>query len=115
MSTLGSLDVLDDVAGASLDRLTELATRLFQAPVSFVSLVETNRQRLISRQGLDVAETDIEQSICAHTIGSNGVMVVNDLALDERFISNPRVVDPPRLRFYAGSPLVAKNGVAIGA
>ncbi|WP_313204055.1 MULTISPECIES: sensor domain-containing phosphodiesterase [Stenotrophomonas] len=115
MSTLGSLDVLDDVASSSLDRLTELATRLFQSQVAFVSLVETDRQRMIARQGLDVAEMQIEHSICAHTIRSADGMVVPDLRVDPRFAGNPLVVEPPHLRFYAGAPLVAKNGVAIGA
>ena len=63
MSTLGSLDALDDVVSSSLDRLTELAARLFQSDVAFVSLVETDRQRMIARQGLDIAEMRIEHSI----------------------------------------------------
>ncbi|MDI9272075.1 GGDEF and EAL domain-containing protein [Stenotrophomonas sp. PFBMAA-4] len=115
MSTLGSLDALDDVVSSSLDRLTELATRLFQTEVAFVSLVETNRQRMIARQGLEPGEMQIEHSICAHTIRSADGLVVADLRADPRFAGNPLVVDPPHLRFYAGAPLVAKNGVAIGA
>ena len=115
MSTLGSLDVLDDVAGASLDRLTDLAARTFRAPVALVSLIEVDRQRLISRQGLAVAESHIRDSICAHTIGSTAGLVINDLALDPRFSSLPLVAGPPHLRFYAGTPLVAANGVPIGA
>ncbi|WP_246161257.1 bifunctional diguanylate cyclase/phosphodiesterase [Stenotrophomonas cyclobalanopsidis] len=115
MSTLGSLDALDEVVSSSLDRLTELATRLFQTDVAFVSLVETDRQRMIARQGLDVAEMQIEHSICAHTIRSAEGMVVADLRADPRFTGNPLVVKPPHLRFYAGAPLLAKNGVAIGA
>lgn len=115
MSTLGSLDALDDVVSSSLDRLTELAARLFQSDVAFVSLVETDRQRMIARQGLDIAEMRIEHSICAHTIRSANGMVVPDLRSDPRFAGNPLVVEPPHLRFYAGAPLVAKNGIAIGA
>lgn len=115
MSTLGSLDALDDVVSSSLDRLTELAARLFQSDVAFVSLVETDRQRMIARQGLDIAEMRIEHSICAHTIRSANGTVVPDLRSDPRFAGNPLVVEPPHLRFYAGAPLVAKNGIAIGA
>lgn len=115
MSTLGSLDALDDVVSSSLDRLTELAARLFQSDVAFVSLVETDRQRMIARQGLDIAEMRIEHSICAHTIRSANGTLVPDLRSDPRFAGNPLVVEPPHLRFYAGAPLVAKNGIAIGA
>ncbi|HBS54841.1 MAG TPA: sensor domain-containing phosphodiesterase [Stenotrophomonas sp.] len=115
MSTLVSLDVLDDVAGATLDRLTDLAARTFHAPVAFVSLIEVDRQRLIARKGLSSAGSHIRDSICAHTIGSTAGLVINDLALDPRFSSLPLVAGPPHLRFYAGTPLIAANGVAIGA
>lgn len=115
MSTLGSLDVLDDVAGASLDRLTDLAARTFHAPVAFVSLIEVDRQRLISRKGLAMGDSHIRDSICAHTIGSAAGLVVNDLTVDPRFSSLPLVAGPPHLRFYAGTPLIAGNGVPIGA
>jgi len=115
MSTLGSLNALNDVTGASLDRLTELATHTFRAPVAFVSLVEVDRQRLIARKGLPMSEMNIRDSICAHTIGSAEVMVVPDLRRDPRFASNPLVTGDPHLKFYAGAPLIAQNGTAIGA
>lgn len=115
MAALGSLNALDDVSGASLDRLTELASHAFQAPVAFVSLVEADRQRLVSRKGLPMAQMHIRDSICAYTIGSTEVMVVPDLRLDARFASNPLVTASPHLQFYAGAPLFTKNGVAIGA
>lgn len=115
MAVLGAMHVLDSESGPSLDRITSLAAFAFGAPVAFVSILESDKQRFISRIGLPVAETDIRMSICAHAIACRDVMVVPDLLADERFKSNPLVVAPPHLRFYAGAPLVAKNGVAIGA
>ncbi len=112
---VNALQVLDAAAGASLDRITRLAARTFHAPVALVSIVDTRMQHFISRVGLDLEGTEIRSSICSHTITSPGVLVVPDLAADERFRDNPLVVGPPGLRFYAGAPLVAKNGVAIGA
>jgi len=115
MAVLGTMHVLDSESGASLDRITALAAFAFGAPVAFVSIVGEDKQRFISRIGLPVAETDIRVSVCAHAIACNEVMVVPDLRQDPRFQRNPLVVAPPHLRFYAGAPLVAKNGVAIGA
>lgn len=115
LSALGSLDALDTAAGASLDRLTILTAYTFQTPVAFVSMIEVDKQKLISRLGLPISESGIHDSICSQTIGSKEVMVVSDLREDERFKSNILVVKPPYLRFYAGAPLIAQNGIALGA
>lgn len=115
MTAVGALQVLDAAAGASLDRLTELAAYTFGTPIALVSIIGVDTQRFISKVGLQISGIDIRASICSHTITSPGVMVVPDLSTDPRFAANPLVSGPPFLRFYAGAPLVAKNGVAIGA
>ena len=92
LTALSSLQALDKAAGVSLDRLTELTAYTFSAPVAFVSMIEVDKQKLISRLGLPMAETNIRESICSHTIGSNQVMVVNDLTKDPRFLQNPLVI-----------------------
>lgn len=115
MTVVGALQVLDAAAGASLDRITRLAAFAFDAPVAFVSIIGVDTQRFISRVGLEITGTDIRSSICSYTITSPDVMVVEDLGADPRFVENALVCGPPHLRFYAGAPLIAKNGVAIGA
>lgn len=107
---------LDGLASVpALDRLTALAGYTFDAPVAFVSILGDVEQRFLSRIGLPMAQTDIRASICAHAVTSEGVLVVPDLQQDSRFRDNPLVTHSPHLRFYAGAPLVAKNGVPIGA
>ena len=115
LSTLAGLNALGDVSGAALDSLTELATHAFNVPVAFVSLLEVDRQRLVSRKGLDVTQTHIRDSICASAIGIAETLVIDDLRAHPRHASNPLVTGDAQLRFYAGTPLVARNGVAIGA
>ncbi|WP_406235759.1 EAL domain-containing protein [Isoptericola jiangsuensis] len=115
LSTLAGLNALGAVSGAALDNLTELATHAFNVPVAFVSLLEVDRQRLVSRKGLATTQTHIRDSICASTIGSADTLVIDDLRAHPRHASNPLVTGPAQLRFYAGAPLVARNGVAIGA
>jgi diguanylate cyclase (GGDEF)-like protein/PAS domain S-box-containing protein len=90
-----------------LDRLTRLATRLFNTPMALISVVEQERQVLVSRFGLDATETPREVSFCAHGLDPESeILVVPDAAADPRFAANPFVVGAPGVRFYAGAPLI---------
>jgi hypothetical protein len=44
LDALRDLDLLDTAESASFDRITRFASRLFQAPISVVSLTDRNRQ-----------------------------------------------------------------------
>ena len=115
MTTVSTLQALDAQAGASLDRITRLIAFSLRMPVAFVSIVGVENQRFVSRVGLQMASTDIRYSICSHAMESRDVFVVPDLAADDRFREHPLLTGPTRLCSYAGAPLIAKNGVPIGA
>ena len=51
---------------------------------------------------------------CAHTILSSDLLEVSDTHQDERFREHPLVTGAPRIRFYAGTPLVASDGCIFG-
>jgi GAF domain-containing protein len=83
--------------------------------MSAVSLVDAERQWFKARVGLRVAETTRDLAFCAHTIMDPAhLLVVNDATTDARFASNPLVTGDPGIRFYAGAPLVAPDGSAVG-
>jgi PAS domain S-box-containing protein len=114
LQVLFNLDILDTPAEERFDRLTRLASRLFNVPIALVSLVDANRQWFKSRQGLAVAQTDRSASFCSHAIQQDKVMVVEDALRDPRFVENPLVTGAPGIRFYAGSPLAAPDGTRVG-
>ena len=92
--------------GAGFDRLVSLAARLFNVPIALVSLVDDERQWFKARCGLDVEQTPRSISFCVYAILGDDVMVVPDATLDPRFAENPLVTGGPRIRFYAGAPLI---------
>ena len=76
LAALYRYNVLDTAEDAAFDRITEIAARLFQAPVAVVSFVDRDRQWFKSHFGLNIAETPRAASFCAHAILSDDVMVV---------------------------------------
>jgi phosphoribosyl 1,2-cyclic phosphodiesterase/CheY-like chemotaxis protein len=114
IASLRELRILDTEPEERFDRLTRLAAALFNVPIALVSLVDENRQWFKSCLGLNVKETSRDASFCAHVIYSREPMIVADTIHDERFADNPLVVGGPRIRFYAGYPLILHDGSCIG-
>jgi GAF domain-containing protein len=106
--------VLDTHAEKVFDDLTSLAAQICETPISLVSLVDEKRQWFKSRVGLEAKETPRSQAFCAHTINTDGVMVIPDSTLDQRFAANPLVTGEPHIRFYAGAPLKMDSGIVLG-
>lgn len=114
LAALRSYDILDTPAEAAFDRITRLAGRILDTPISLVSLVDAERQWFKSRRGLEATQTPRDISFCTHAITRDEVMVVADALQDPRFTDNPLVRGDPKIRFYAGAPLKTPAGHNIG-
>ena len=114
LKVLWQYEVLDTVPEELFDDLTELAARICEAPIAMISLVDEKRQWFKSRIGTDVRETSREVSFCSHAIRQSDLFIVPDATLDKRFARNPLVTSEPRIRFYAGAPLITPDGYALG-
>lgn len=116
LSKLKSLSILNSAPEERFDRLTRMAKRLFNVEIAVVSFVDADRQWFKSKACyLELAnETHRDISFCSHAILENGLFIVEDTHLDERFKDNPLVLGNPNIRFYAGYPIRMGGGSALG-
>lgn len=116
LARLHSYAVLDTPAEPSFDDITMLASHICNVPIALVNLIDSDRQWTKSSQGLDIHELPRQLSFCAHAIlQPEQIMEIPDARLDSRFADNPVVTGPQNIRFYAGAPLVTRDGFALGS
>lgn len=114
LAALRSYAILDTAPEMAYDDIVKVASMICDTPVALITLIDENRQWFKASVGLQVKETPREISFCHHAIRQNHVMEVVDATKDERFQNSPLVTGPLGIRFYAGAPLLDKNGMALG-
>lgn len=95
------------------DDIAALAAGASGLPLGFVSVIGEDEQIFKGAVGMDAERGDRGVAFCSHTILGFEPMHVPDALLDDRFKQNPLVVNDPRIRAYAGVPIVVE-GCAIG-
>lgn len=115
LRTLRDYGILDTDPDPRFDRITALACDHFQVPYSVVSLVDEDRLWFKSNCGFPVNEvTGDRDTFCSQAILDDKVLIVPDTMRDPRFAESPVVIGPPRVRFYAGAPLIVRPGIRLG-
>lgn len=115
VAALERLGILDSQTNEYFDGVTRLAMTVFDIPGAYISLVDRDRQWLKAAAGFCTPGDSREDSFCNHTIQATDVLVVEDMHEDPRFRDNPMVTGPDQIRFYAGAPMLTRDGFAIGA
>lgn len=113
-STLELYGILDTPREREFDEITEVAAAVCDVPIALVSLIDADRQWFKSAVGLGIAETTLDNSICAFALAGDDFLEITDTRLDPRTLANPFVVAEPHLRFYAGAVLRSPEGVPFG-
>lgn len=110
--TLKQLKILDTSPSEAFDRITRTACRLFDLPVSAVSLTDENRQWFKSRMGTELTEVPRHKSPCSDVSASCELTVIEDFLATDYYRDSPQA--ELGMRFYAGVPLKTRDGYTLG-
>lgn len=114
LAALRAYDILDTPRESDFDEIVMLASRICDAPISVINLIDETRQWFKAETGLGVRETPLDTSLCAHVILEDEFVEIPDTLADARMADNPLCLAEPGLRFYAGALLKSKGGYPIG-
>ncbi|MDR3711118.1 MAG: diguanylate cyclase [Capsulimonadaceae bacterium] len=107
--------ILNTPLDHSYDDLVALAIHVCRMPIAAISLTDDSRQWLKSAHGLDFTEMARAHSFTAHAILEQDLFEVPDALADPRFAKLDIVTKSPFARFYAGAPILSKEGLAYGS
>lgn len=116
LEVLWNFRILDTLPQKEFDDFTLLASKICGAPVAMITFVDDKREWVKSIYGADAVEFSLESSFGAQTIlKKDGWLLVPDARKDARFCNHLLIKDEGGFVFYAGVPLVASTGQAVGA
>lgn len=114
MAAVKRYDILDTPQDGSFDRITAIAARRFNVPISIISIVDHDRIWFKSHHGMSVEQIGREPGLCASAILSPKPYILIDAKADLRSLANPLVAGDFGLRFYVGVPLRTSDGYNLG-
>ncbi|WP_043340133.1 putative bifunctional diguanylate cyclase/phosphodiesterase [Belnapia moabensis] len=113
LDALRQLDLLDTPSSEAFDRITRMAAQLFRLPIAAVSLTDLDRQWFKSRIGVEHWSIPRERAPCAEVAETSAPLLIKDLQGDPCYRDS--LLARSGIRFYAGAPLVTREGHGLGA
>lgn len=95
--------------------LSFLAAKIIGTEISLISFIDSYTQWIVSRFGLEVYQTPIDDTLCQFTLMEEDHLEIEDLSKDQRFLSEDFIRDPMNLKYYFGIPLKSASGFNIGS
>ena len=114
LQSLYSLNILDTPPEERFDRIVNLAQAVFGTQMVRLTFVDRDRTWYKACVGPEANEGSRDTALCAHTVMNDEILVSLDLSQDPRFRNHPQVLAGPKLRFYAGAPIILADGMRVG-
>lgn len=103
------------VSEAPLEALVASLAQVLRTPMAALTLLTRDAVHLHAAYGLGQRQLPRAYALCNRTVTRTGITTFNDLHAVPGLAGHPLLKQIPSLRFYAGAPVVAPNGVALGA
>ncbi|MBW4570056.1 MAG: PAS domain S-box protein [Tolypothrix carrinoi HA7290-LM1] len=114
LEALRQYQILDTPPEEVFDDLAFLAAQICGTAIAVINLIDSTRHWFKAKIGLDVQQMPRDIGFCPFCIENGDSLVIPDTLADERYASASVVTSEPYVRFYAGVPLIAPGGEAIG-
>jgi PAS domain S-box-containing protein len=114
LRTLASFRVAGTGPEPEFDAIAALATRLTQAPIAAVTFVDGRSELVKAAAGHALTAVDRSESFGGIVVERGTPLVIEDTLAEPRFAAHRWVEGAPGARFYAGVPLTAAGGLAVG-
>ena len=119
LRTLFQLSLLDENYETVYDVITQLASKIVDAPVSLMSMVSADFQYFKSQVGLPEEwakrrRTPLSHSFCQHVVISNEPLIVED-ARQHDLVRNNLAIRDLNVIGYLGMPLTLADGKPLGS
>ncbi len=114
LAALHDAQVLDTPPEDDFDDIALLASEICGTPMGLLSFVDTDRQWVKAKVGIELEQTHRDVAFCAHAVTGKELLEVPDTAVDPRFAENPLVFGEQNFRFYAGAPVLLDGTHTVG-
>lgn len=115
LATLFELDLDYVNLNNSFEDLSYLAAKITGTEMSLISFIDSYTQWIVSRFGLEIYQTPIDDTVCQYTLMEDDHLEIEDLSKDRRFDGKGIAEEPMNLKYYLGIPLKSNSGYNIGS
>ena len=115
LKALEYFDMLSDLPDSYFNNLANIIAHTFNVPIALISLVASEEVHFRGNYGMEgVKKTDRGISLCSLAVLDAEPTVFEDALKEPCLLRNPLVTGQFGLRFYAGAPIITKEGFNIG-
>lgn len=114
IEALEALGFSDALVDAELDQIVATARDLFGVSGATLNAIDRTRQWGLAAIGMSREVVPRERSVCARTIASRSILVVEDTEQDNTYPWKDWIIHDGQVRFYAAYPIESPDGQTIG-